>query len=477
MSTVRRPDNRSEQPGGHRSAHAAQSTRSAHSAGLRHVLTHLITPLLMCVGMGLAYLGAFANPAPHDLPVAVVGSGRSAQLLAQSINDKAHGDLEVRTVGDRSAAVEQLKHQEIFGAYVIDAKAHGAKAHSAKGAPEGTQEEAREAADEGPHDGPHYGPHYGPRPHERASTSASDDQSGTSAGSSTSAGAEGANGASAAGSARPAPELLVATAGSDTSASVVQKIFTPLASQQGAPLKVTDVAPTAEDDPTGQGIFFLLVAISIGSYASVAVIGGAGAVLPIRLRAALAIGTSFVVSLIGTAFAGPVFHLVGHGLWGVWGMAWLYSAGILLIGTGLHTFLKRWTTLGVMALFVMLNFTSSGGIFRPEMQNGFFASLHSFWNGAGFVEGTRSHVYFDGYGLSGHLWTLALWLVAGVLMVGVAALAEKRRRAAEAEAAANAAAVAAAAVAATVPEPTRKQKRSGPGEADVEEELEEAVGV
>ncbi|MGW7635471.1 ABC transporter permease [Streptomyces decoyicus] len=443
MSTVRRPDHRSEQHGGHRSA------RSPHSAGLRHVLTHLITPLLMCIGMGLAYLGAFANPAPHQLPVAIVGSGHSAQLLAQSINDKAGGDLEVRTVGDRSAAVDRLKHQDIFGAYVIPAK--GATTGAAKGSAGG-------------------------------------------------AGAERAEGA-AAGLSKPVPELLVATAGSDTSASVVQKVFTPIAAHQGAPLKVTDVAPTAEDDPTGQGIFFLLVAISIGSYASVAVIGGAGAVLPVRLRAALAIGTSFVVSLIGTAFAGPVFHLVDHGLRGLWAMAWLYSAGILLIGTGLHTFLKRWTTLGVMALFVMLNFTSSGGIFRPEMQNGFFAALHSFWNGAGFVEGTRSHVYFANYGLSGHVWTLVWWLVAGLLMVGVAAPAEKRRRTAEAEAAANAAAVAAAAVAATVPEPTSKrdsrttvrsaraargaatEARDGAAdvdeaaEADVEMEMEEAVGV
>lgn len=442
MSTVRRPDHRSEQHGGHRSA------RSPHSAGLRHVLTHLITPLLMCIGMGLAYLGAFANPAPHQLPVAVVGSGHSAQLLAQSINDKAGGDLEVRTVGDRSAAVDRLKHQDIFGAYVIPAK--GATTGPAKGSAGG-------------------------------------------------AGAE-----RAAGPSKAAPELLVATAGSDTSASVVQKVFTPIAAHQGAPLKVTDVAPTAEDDPTGQGIFFLLVAISIGSYASVAVIGGAGAVLPVRWRAALAIGTSFVVGLIGTVFAGPVFHLVDHGLRGLWAMAWLYSAGILLIGTGLHTFLKRWTTLGVMTLFVMLNFTSSGGIFRPEMQNGFFAALHSFWNGAGFVEGTRSHVYFGNYGLSGHVWTLVWWLVAGLLMVGVAALAEKRRRTAEAEAAANAAAVAAAAVAATVPEPTAKRGSrtvrsartaggagtdaregaadvNGAAEADaamdVEMEMEEAVGV
>ncbi|WJY39362.1 ABC transporter permease [Streptomyces sp. P9-2B-2] len=449
MSTVRRPD--------HRSAH--RPARAAHANGLRHVLTHLITPLLMCIGMGLAYLGAFAHPAPHHLPVAVVGSGRSAQLLAQSINDKAGGDLEVRTVGDRAAAVDRLKHQDIFGAYVIPAEgAQGAK--GTKG--------ASDAVDASGAEGP-------------------------SGGSTTSRGSVGRDrGGGAARSGKPVPELLVATAGSDTSATVVQKVFTPIAAQQGAPLKVTDVAPTAEEDPTGQGVFFLLVAISIGSYASVAVIGGAGAVLPLRLRTALAIGTSFVVGLIGTAFAGPVFHLVDHGLGGLWGVAWLYSAGVLLIGTGLHIFLKRWTTLGVMILFVMLNFTSSGGIYRPEMQNGFFAALHAFWNGAGFVEGVRSHVYFDGHGLAGHVWTLVGWLIAGLAVIGVAALAEKRRRTAEAETAARAAAVAAAAVAATVPEPVRSGRSAGGAETgaghgsahataalegELEEELEEAVGV
>ncbi|MYT32548.1 ABC transporter permease [Streptomyces sp. SID8354] len=387
------------------------------------MVTHLITPLLMCVGMGLAYLGAFADPSPHHLPVAVVGTGTHAQVLAQTINDKSHGELEARTVPNRATAVGQLKNQEIFGAYL----AGGNQAHGAIAA-------------------------------DRATASPGG------------------------GAPRRGPELLVATAGSDTSATVVQKVFTPLAAQQGAPLKVTDVAPPAAHDPTGQGIFFLLVALSIGSYASVAVIGGAGAVLPMRFRGVLAIGTSFVVSILGTLFAGPVFHLVDHGLWGLWGMAWPYSAGILLIGTGLHTFLKRWTTLGVMVLFVMLNFTSAGGVFRPEMQNGFFAALHSFWNGAAFVEGTRSHVYFDGHGLAGHVWTLVAWLLVGLLTVGVAALAEKRRRAAEAQAVANAGAVAAAAVAATMPE--RAPGRT-PGlpveqaetEEEMEEEMEEAVGV
>lgn len=355
---------------------AGPSAPSGSTAGaLRHVLSHLVTPLLMCIGMGLAYLGAFHAPEPHDLRVDVVGSGASAHVLAQTLQDRGDGALSVRTVADRDTAVNHLRTQQSYGAYL-----------------------------------------------------------------------PGKN-----------PELIVATASSDTSATVVQKVFTEVAAGQGAPLKVTNAAPTADGDPTGQGIFFLLVAVSIGSYASVAVIGGAGAVLALRIRGALAVGASLVVSVIGAVFAGPLFGLVNHGLGGLWAMAWLYSAGILLIGVGLHTFLKRWTTLGVMVLFVMLNFTSSGGIFRPELQPGFFGSLHAFWNGAGFVEGVRSHVYFGGHALGGHVLVLTLWFVAGLAVMGVAGATEAKGRRAAAEQSR------AAALAAT-----------GSG---AEEEMEEAVGV
>lgn len=93
------------------------------------------------------------------------------------------------------------------------------------------------------------------------------------------------------------PELLVASASSDTSDTVVEKVFTKVAAEHGHPLKVTDTAPTADGDPTGQGIFFLLVVPSIGSYAWIAVIGGAGAVLALRVSAALVIAAFLGVSL------------------------------------------------------------------------------------------------------------------------------------------------------------------------------------
>ncbi|NBE50169.1 hypothetical protein [Streptomyces boluensis] len=347
---------------------------------LRHVLVHLLTPLLMCLGMGLAYLGAFATPEPHHMPVAVVGAGPEAKVLAQTLHDKAGDGLDVRTVANRAAAVDDLKSRAVSGAYVMDGRS---------------------------------------------------------------------------------PELLVATAGSDTSASAVEKVFTKVADAQGTPLKVTDVTRPASGDPTGQGIFFLLVALSIGSYASVAVLGAAGSVLPMRVRALLVAGTSFVVSLIGAAFAGPVFHLVDQHMWGVWAMSWLYSAGILFIGVGLHTFLKRWTTLGLMVLFVMLNFTSSGGIFRPELQNGFFGALHAFWNGSGFVEGVRDLVYFGGHDLARNVWILAAWLAAGLVLMAVAGLTERRRNA----------------IAVTAGPVTAAPATAAPAEGESEEEMEEAVGV
>ncbi|MFF9503333.1 hypothetical protein [Streptomyces sp. NPDC014656] len=363
------------------------STGPNPTAGaLRHVLGHLLTPLLMCLGMGLAYLGAFHAPQPHDLRVDIVGSGPATQVLAQTLQDEADGALDVRTVPDRATAAIALRQQDSYGAYI-------------------------------------------PGDH---------------------------------------PELLVASASSDTSAMAVEKVFTRVAAGQDAPLKVTDLAPTASGDPTGQGVFFLLVAVSIGAYASVAVISAAGAALPMRIRALLAAGTSLVVSLIGTLFAGPVFHLVDHGLAGVWALSWLYAAGVLLIGIGLHTYLRRWTTLGVMVLFVMLNFTSSGGIYRPELQPGFFGSLHAFWNGAGLVEGIRGHVYLDGHGLGGNVLVLALWFLAGILLVTLAGRTEAKRNA----------------LAAAHGQSRKETKREAEAAAETkeereerEEEMEEAVAV
>lgn len=84
----------------------------------RHVLTHLITPLLMCLGMGLAYMEAFVHPEPHHMPVAVIGAGPKTKGFAQTIKDTAGDRLDVRTVPSRAAAVDLLTSSTVAGAYV-----------------------------------------------------------------------------------------------------------------------------------------------------------------------------------------------------------------------------------------------------------------------------------------------------------------------------------------------------------------------
>lgn len=122
----------------------------------------------------------------------------------------------------------------------------------------------------------------------------------------------------------------------------------------------------------------------------------------------------------------------------------------------------------MMVLFVMLNFTSSGGLFRPELQNGFFGTLHSFWHGAGFVEGVRSLLYFDGDGLSGNVGTLVGWLSVGLVVTAVAGVVERSRGRHAAQGP-------------VVPERTQRPEPSTPRTADSQEEeleeLEESVGV
>jgi hypothetical protein len=358
---------------------------------LRHVAGHLLTPLLMCLGMGLAYLGAFHQPTPNHLRVAVIGDNAQVKVLAQSIKDRGGDALDVVTLPAHADAVHRLADRDLDGAFVPD------PAH---------------------------------------------------------------------------PELLVAKAGSDTTAMAVQEVFGQVTAAQQVPLTTTDITALAPGDPTGQGLFFLLVALSIGSYGSVAVIAAAGAGTSTGVRALIALVTSLIVSVIGIALAGPVFHIIDHDYAQIWAMGWLYSAGILAIGVGLHAFLQRWTTLTLMVLFVMLNFTTSGGVYSPQLQNGFFGALHTFWNGAGFVEGARSLLYFGGNGFDSRIASLLLWFAAGLVTLPAASRYERRRaevaNAVAAQPNTAAGRHASALTTATAPRETT---------IEAEEEMAEAVGV
>jgi hypothetical protein len=313
---------------------------------VRHVLTHLLVPLLLGTGMALAYLGGFHQPSPHGVRVDVVGSSPETRVLAQTLQDRLGDRVAIRTVATVAGARAHLAAQETSGAYLPDARQ---------------------------------------------------------------------------------PVLMVATAASDTTAVTVERMFAPVALRQGLPLEITDVVATHPSDPTGQGIFFYLVALTVGAYSSAIAIGVAGARLLMRQRLALAALAAGAVSLLCTLVAGPLYDALPTDIVAIGMLSWLYTAAIVVLGVGLHTFLGRFTTATLVALFVMLNFTSSGGVFAPALQPGFFGTLHTFWIGAGLVEGGRKLLYFPALGIGREALTVGLWLAAGLAVAGLAALTERRR--------------------------------------------------
>lgn len=228
-----------------------------------------------------------------------------------------------------------------------------------------------------------------------------------------------------AGSAGPA--LVIDSAASPTTAQAVTTAFDQVAKAQNARLDVVDLGPLPAWDSLGQNVFFLLVAVTVGSYTLAAAIGAAGAGLRTARRAGVGVVGAGVISAIGVVVADPLIGAVRGQAWQLFGLSWLYASAVVLIGVGLHTFLKKATTPALVTIFVALNFTSSGGVFSPVLQAGFFRALSHVWIGAGYVSGGQSLLYRGGAGFGADLLRIAVWCAAGLAVCAAAALVERRR--------------------------------------------------
>ncbi|HEY0247844.1 MAG TPA: hypothetical protein VGC45_06235 [Gryllotalpicola sp.] len=315
-----------------------QPRRSAlpHPSMWKHLGLHILVPVLLGIGMTLAYLGAFHQPTPHHLALAVVGSTPSTQVFAETMNDQADGALDVRTVPSAAQAKKLVRDRTIAGAY------------------EATPTQAN---------------------------------------------------------------LYLATAASSTTAETVQKVFQPIAFQQKLPYNIVDVVPVGKHDATGQGIFFLLVGLSVGGYAVAAAVAAVTGRHGLLARVGVPVLASAVVSAIVVFIAADVYHVFDHDVVQVWLISWLYDALVMWIGVALMPILRSWTVLAMTVLFVQLNFTSSGGIFQKTLEPGFFAALNDFWAGAGWLNSATALIYFPGQSFGRDAAVLGIW--AGVAVIAV----------------------------------------------------------
>jgi ABC-type multidrug transport system permease subunit len=138
--------------------------------------------------------------------------------------------------------------------------------------------------------------------------------------------------------------------------------------------------------------------------------------------------TSAAIAGLGVVIAGPICGVISDHTWLTLLLAWWYVAIIGTLGVGLHPLLKHWTTPAFTALFVMLNFTSSGGVFAPALPPAFFGGLHSFWLGAAWLHASQTMQYFWGQDIGGDAITMGGWSAVAVLLLVLTRQAVRRSK-------------------------------------------------
>jgi hypothetical protein len=221
--------------------------------------------------------------------------------------------------------------------------------------------------------------------------------------------------------------LYLSTAASPTTATVATDVFTGIAYDQHLLFHVVDVVPASGGDSSGQGLFFLLVALSIGGYAGAIVLAGVSARFGPLWTGVAVLATSAAMSSLAAVIAGPIYGVLGDHAVLVWLLSWWYVAIIQTLGVALHPLLKHWTTPVLTALFVMLNFTSSGGVFQAALQPGFFAGLHTFWLGAAWLHASGTLQYFWGQNVGWDAVVMGGWTAGAVLLAVLTQLWTARR--------------------------------------------------
>ncbi len=73
----------------------------------------LIPALVLMLAFAFSYVGAFHEPTPHHVPVAIVGPAAAAVQLSRLPGDP----LEARQASSRSNALSQIDDREVYGAY------------------------------------------------------------------------------------------------------------------------------------------------------------------------------------------------------------------------------------------------------------------------------------------------------------------------------------------------------------------------
>ncbi|MGM7697966.1 ABC transporter permease [Microbacterium sp. A84] len=116
----------------------AKAAQRAKAEGIVRTAMIFIMPLIIVGMMITGYLATMHSPAPHDMPIAVVGSSSATESLTQALEKAEHGAVAVQSADTALDAREQVISRDVAGAIVIDGSAATVYTANAAGATQAT---------------------------------------------------------------------------------------------------------------------------------------------------------------------------------------------------------------------------------------------------------------------------------------------------------------------------------------------------
>ncbi|MEZ0340357.1 ABC transporter permease [Mycobacterium sp. pV006] len=225
------------------------------------------------------------------------------------------------------------------------------------------------------------------------------------------------------------PKMLIATGASPAVAQLLTQLGTGIGAKLGTAVPIEDVAPPTADDPRGTGLAASALPITLaGILPAVAFL----LVLPGRpvLQTGSALAFAAVCALTVTALLRYVMGSIDQNFWGVAAALTLGIAAALLFLLGLGSVFGRIGLATGVLLALLVGNPLSGLTSAPEMLPAGWGDVGQLLPQGATATLLRSAAAFGGAGSATAILVLACWAIAGVALIGVAALrtAEFRSR-------------------------------------------------
>lgn len=215
--------------------------------------------------------------------------------------------------------------------------------------------------------------------------------------------------------------LLTAEAAGNSPTQTLTNVFTAFAAKTGAPLRVTDVVPTASGDSQGLSSFFLILCTLFPSLATGVAVGHSLRRTPLAARVGVLVAVAGIAGIAAAGIGDGISNL-GH-YWALAGIVALFSLAISAPTAALGQIRPHLAALCVLA-FLVFGIPASGGpanlaAFGPSFLRSLFSGLPL---GIG-ADSIRNTVYFHAAHTSHHLWVLTSYALGGLALLLILALA------------------------------------------------------